>query len=182
MNEKIEKLLLEKDFEALNEEERAGVLRDIGEREYRQMRKVCLSAPTLEADFFPPARIQTALALKMKAGKPGFSFARVPISLLALLIPAAALLGRQLRRKELKEFQVPVIVRQVDTVYQIKTVVRDRVRWRERVIFKEKPATSTVNEPAQAVHYQAPAFEISPVAGASLGDTPELIEFFTEGK
>lgn len=193
MSEQIESLALAKDFAALNPAERSLVLSEYSEAEFEHLRSVLLAARQLDATALPPAHLRSQLLEKMALqAKPGLVHrvisARIPFWQAAA---AFALLGVAiwfLKPEPLREKIVTIVQTRVDTVWQEKILWRDRVVWRERIVIREKTVVEPIaafptntNEQAPASDYAVPEIA-SPRVGTSLGDTPELMNFFTQGK
>lgn len=192
MNEQIASLALEKDFAALSAAERNLVLSEASQAEFEQLRAMLLAARQMDADAMPPMRLRSQLLERMAAqARPGFVrralLARMPIwqaaaALLLLGVAIWFLNPTTVQEKIVTEVQI-----RVDTVWQEKTVWRERVVWKNCIVVVEKtpaepvailPSKPDLQAPVQ--EYASPEFG-SPRVGTSLGDTPELMRFFTEG-
>ncbi len=192
MNERIESLAFEKDFAALSATERTIVLAEMTEEAFGHLRAVLLAAPQMDADVQPSALLQPKLLWK-KANPPKPNFlqrtlsARIPVwqTAAALLLGVAAVWF--LKKDTVREIIRQEIQLQTDTVYQEKTVWRDRVVIRERIVYREKPVAEPIAFLPQPIDFQVIETEFarpefaSPQVGTSLGDTPELMRFFTQG-
>lgn len=184
MNSNVEKLLLEKDFEALTGEEQAFVSQHLDEQEYRRMRLICQTAPQTDAGQLPPARLREQLMQKMAQQRPVPTTGGLSWWVGAALLLAGSLAGWFLKPVQVRELrQEPVVIRQVDTVYQVKTVIKAQIRWKERVVYLA-PTPPLANTPVRVEQpeFIVPELHTPTVKGTSLGDTPELMKFFTDGK
>ncbi len=192
MNEKIESLAFEKDFAALSQMERAMVLAEMPQEEFEQLRRILLAARGMDTAAMPPARLRAQLLDKMAAQpKPDLlrrAFAtRIPLWLAMVVLLLATALVWRVKKETVQEKIVTKIQVQTDTIWQDKILWREKVVWRDRVIFKEKPNASPVAIEPQALDSQNIRLEFlqpeftAPHIGTSLGDTPELMGFFTQG-
>ena len=93
-----------------------------------------------------------------------------------------------MKKETVQEQIVTQIQQRTDTVFQEKVLWRERVVYKERVVIQEKTSPepiALVPEPtpekfAPETPFSATDFS-TPRLGTSLGDTPELMRFFTEG-
>ena len=192
MKEKIELLAREKDFSALNTRERDLVLSEMSQASFEQLRAVLQAAPELDAGVQPSDRLRAQLLESMAAQvKPSWLSRSFSAQVPAWVMAACLLLGisvvwlfkpATVSEKIITEFKV-----RTDTVWQEKMVWRERVVNRERIVYLEKPLTAPAAFVPQKVDSPPIALDISPAeftaprVGTSLGDTPELMRFFTQG-
>lgn len=183
-------MLAQKDFSALTRPERDRVLAEMPQEEYSRLRELLLAARNLDAAARPPAHLGAQLRAHMKAQAPPKGFAR----LLALNIPAwqaAAALAVCLAATTF--WQKEKIVENTITQWQVKTdtIWQEKIRWhdrivvRERIVFQEKTPEKTVAYAAEPIDSQLVSRTLEtedltpPHIGTSLGDAPELIDFFS---
>lgn len=191
MKENMERLALEKDFSELIPAEREQVLSEMSQAEFEHFRAVLLSARRLDRDVQAPKHLKAQLLNHMTAlPKPGlgrrvdaarFQFWPAAATLVLGLAAGWLLKPEVVQEKIVTERQVLT-----DTVWLEKTV------WRERVVIREraqkqpevvKPiAFLPEKAPLQTAEstFTEPAFVPTKV-GTSLGDSPELMRFFTMG-
>jgi hypothetical protein len=187
MEDKIESLALEKNFAALSPAERALVLAEMPQAEFEHLRAVLLAARHLEARALPPAALRERLLEKMAMQtNPGLLRRTLAVRLPAWQAAAALVLGVAavwfLKKENLREKFVTQTQLRTDTIFVEKTCWRERVQWRERVVFREKPAAAPMVFLSEKIDSQGVRFELAPPhVGTSLGDAPELLDFFTQG-
>ena len=189
----ITQLAQEKDFAALSPAERAQVLAEMSREDYDQLRKVLRTSRDMDAQAHPPAALRARLMDRMTAQNPSpinrILSAKVPVwqaaAALLLAVAAVAMLKKDVVvEKAITHWQV-----RVDTVFQERVVWRDRVVVWEKVVFREKTPEQPMalipeNKDSQLVvpNYPEVEWTVTPRLGTSLGDTPELMSFFTQGK
>ena len=192
MKEKIELLAREKDFSALNTRERDLVLSEMSQASYEQLCAVLQAAPELDAGVQPSGRLRAQLIQSM-AAQPRPSLARKILSFQvpAWAVAASLFLGTGvawlLKPDSVSERIVTEIKVQTDTIWKEKTIWRDRVVPYERIVYREKQVLTP--EPVLPQKTDSPPIALdippseftAPRVGTSLGDTPELMRFFTQG-
>lgn len=192
MDEKIELLALEKPFAALSAEERLWVLSEMSQAEFEHLRSVLLTARQMDAEVLPSARLKTQLMARMhKPPVPTslrrIALAKMPVWLAAAMILLAVIWSIFPPKETVQATVVTEIQHHTDTIWLEKTVWKTRVVVREKIVCPEKtnPAPlavlpQTLNLPAMDSGQIRPEFS-QPRVGSSLGDTPELMQFFTQG-
>ncbi len=192
MNEKIESLAIEKDFAALNAMERSLVLSEMPQEAFEHLRSVLLAARQMDAGIEPSMQLRAQLMAKM-AAQPKPSMVQKAIGARISILQAAAILlfGLAviwlLKPETVRTEIVTNIQVRVDTIWQEKTLWRDRVVWRDRLVYREKPAVEPIaflpekkDTQQLEIEFSEPVFA-APRVGTSLGDAPELLNFFTQG-
>ena len=179
-----EELALQKDFRALSANEKALVLAEMSEEEYAQLRKVLLATRQLDTDRLPPSRLRAELLASMsKKNRPNgirhLISTPVPLWLSAAALITGIVAVSFLQKEHIVEKTVTAWQWRVDTVFLEKTLWRDRIVLKSKVIFREKtpnqPLTTVpleINDPLGVPAFQTPEFS-EPHVGTSLGDTPE---------
>lgn len=192
MNEKIEKLALEKDFAALSASERNFVLEEMPETEYSHLRAVLLSTRGLDGDKLPSEQLRNALLARMArqskaTGSSQIWSARMPVWQAAAAVLIGIALVSFFQEETIQERIVTKIELRADTVFQEKTVWRERIVWKEKPVIQEKqaaePIVLTLDKPQITPdEIGIPQTDLfAPHVGTSLGDAPELMRFFTQG-
>jgi hypothetical protein len=187
-----EQLASQKDFNALSATERRHVLTEMSQMEYDHLRKVLLATQQLETTALPPAHLRTKLLARMSAQPKPSVFRR----LLTTPIPmwqAAAILMLGIATVAMNKETIVVEKNttawqwRVDTVFQEKVLWRDRIVLKSKIVYREKPlvppmasAPAKMDSLGAIPDFQANELSDTPI-GTSLGDTPELMEFFTQG-
>lgn len=192
MNEKIETLAREKDFAALSDSERSLVLQEMSQASFEQLRRVLLAARRLDVNVQPPAHLKGQLmdritAVPKPAWLPRIFRVAVPVwqAAVAMALTAVVLWPRSADRVEIK--YVPKVQMKTDTLWKEKIVWRERVVVREKRVYRDRPVVEPIaawegktDTETVELELTRPEFT-SPRVGTSLGDTPELLLFFTQG-
>lgn len=193
MNAQIEELARHKDFAALSANERARVLAEMPEEEYYRLHQVLHAARMQYAQAEAPVHMRANLLKQMATHAHPPRQSRL-LRYAAPLWRAAAffILGMAaamlMRKTTVVEKVITDVQYKVDTVYLEHVQWRDRVRWKTRVVYVEKtPAPPVALVPGKTeppgVLPEFSSKELSKsAAGTSLGDTPELLQFFTQAE
>lgn len=190
MPTQIEQLASQKNFQELSPAECALVLAEMPQEAYEQLHQLLQASRQLETASVPPARLRTHLmaAMAEKATPTGvqrFLKTRVPVwqaSAVLILGVATAML---FKREVVVEKTVTSWLTRVDTVTLEKVVWRDRIVVKNKVVYREKTLAVPMATATQLIENQinVPDFNTEtikqPHIGTSLGDTPELMGFFT---
>lgn len=193
MDEKIELLAMEKPFEALSAEERLWVLAEMSQAEFDHLRSVLLTARQMDAGVLPPARLKADLLRSMGAqpnpatGMRKLLTAKMPIWAAAAALFIGVMVASRLTQHPIQEKIVQVVQLQTDTIWLDKIVWRERILIREKIVCPEKSTPEPLaivpqmpkNQALEPVQIQA-EFTL-PKVGSALSDTPELMQFFTQG-
>lgn len=183
-------------FETLSSAEQQQVLAQMTAARFDQLHQALQQARTLDAEVTPPADLGLRLQQRMATlihHAPQVSFFhrlaswRMPVWQAAA---AAAMLVFAVYKYGNTETVVPAPPL-VQTLIKTDTVFLEKVQWKERIVWRERP--EKVTEPAAnpavatvATHAVFPEnrlpelpLEISS-AGAPIGAQPELLQFFTQ--
>ncbi len=193
MNTQIEDLARQKDFAALSANERAQVLTEMPEEEYKRLHQVLRAARMQYAYADAPAHIRANLIRNMATRSKPTRLGRLMLDSTPLWRAAAIfLMGMAAAMLMRKTTVVEKVV--TDVQYRVNTVYRDSIQWRERVVWKTKviyvekaPTQPMANAPEKtAPPIALPEFSSKDLnktaTGTSLGDTPELMQFFSQGE
>lgn len=188
MNHFIEQLAREKDFAALSAAEQQCVLAEMTRAEFGQLHALLRTARQLDAEAVPPARLRARLVAEMgSARKPGIWSAKVRVWKAAAVLLLSITAIWLFKKETLRETVVTETTVRVDTVWQEKIVWRERVVWKNKVVFREKSPQlpiAVLPQPPMPMpgenDFLSPDLSTERV-GTSLGDTPELMGFFTQG-
>lgn len=192
MDEKIELLALEKPFAALSAEERLWVLSEMSQAEFEHLRSVLLTARQMDAEVLPSARLKTQLMARMHTppvptGLRRIALAKMPVWLAAAMLLLAVIWSIFPQKELVQATVITEIQHHTDTIWLEKTVWQTRVVVREKIVCPEKTNSSPLAVLPQTLHLPVidsgqlrPEFS-QPRVGSSLGDTPELMQFFTQG-
>ncbi len=189
MNEEIEALARQKDFAALSASERAQVLEAMPAEEYDRLHVLLQAVRMQHAHEDAPAYLRASLIGRMAVNSRQDWFLRyvTPILRAAAIFILGMATAMLLRKTTVVEKVVTEHTHTVDTIYLEKTLWRERVRWKTKHVYIEK--TPAKPSPAAVVntveHIALPEFNSKDLSnnaiGTSLGDTPELMQFFTQG-
>lgn len=187
-----EQLALQKDFASLNPAERALVLAEMPQEEFEQLRKLLLTTQRMDSGVEPPAHLRAGLMAKFsEQSKPSgirrLITARIPIWQAAAALMLGIAVVSLMKKEVVVEKTVTAWQLRVDTVFQEKTLWRERLIVKNRVVFQEKLPAPPMAFSSEKVDTQSftPNFQPGELSdthiGTSLGDTPELMDFFTQG-
>ncbi len=152
---------------------------------------VLLTARQLDSEAMPPPALKDRLLRQLTAQPQPSRLHRFlhihPVP--AWQAAAAVLLGFSLvalrPTEKVIEHTQTVWQTRTDTVYSEKTQWRERVVWKEKVVFQTSPPVADTLLEKLDNQYVVPNFEAydmsNQAVGTSLGDTPELMDFFTQG-
>lgn len=183
MLDKIEQLAKEKAFDRLSNAEKALVLSMMPREEYDQIRRMLQMAESMDASVVAPERLRARVMTQFP--KPEGVRVSIWLALGMLAIGWGAMW--LFRPVEIQEKWVPIVQQKTDTVWV------ERIKWREKVVYKTRmvPVSSPL---PKSIALQPDPVNIIPAAplylpesgmqqaiGTSLGDTPELMSFFTQG-
>lgn len=183
MLDKIEQLAKEKAFERLSNAEKALVLSMMPREEYDQIRRMLQTAEAMDASVVAPERLRA----RVMAQFPKSEGIKVNLWLALGILAMGWGMMWVVRPVVMQEKQVPVIQQKIDTVWV------ERIKWREKVVYKTRlvPAPAPLPEPIALQPVPSniipppPLYLPDPTTqqaiGTSLGDTPELMSFFTQG-
>lgn len=181
MMDKIEQMASEKEFDQLNSAEKTLVLSFMPKEEYDQIRRIILTAGAMDASIAAPKRLRSHLLAQYPKSKG----VKVNIWLALGILATGWCLMWQYRPVRIREKVVPVVALKTDTVWV------ERIKWREKVVYKKRYTPSLTQEPIAVAPVRDQTFipetELiqTPLnqqhLGTSLGDTPELLSFFTQG-
>ena len=188
----IAQLALQKNFNALSPAECAQVLAEMSQEEYDQLHKLLLATRQMDSILEPPAQLRAKLLLRMaQQPKPDrlrrLMTARLPLwqSSAALILGIAVV--SMMQKDVVVEKNIIAWQLRVDTVYQEKILWRDRIVKKNKVVFRKKMPPQTILSNPKKIDNQAlvPDFQARELSeshiGTSLGDTPELMDFFMQG-
>lgn len=201
--EEIRTLAITQKFSDLNEQERIMVLSVMTKDDYEQLHLLLRSVRSLDADVMPPLNLATRLQEQMARNANQTPEKLFLVRLLDLKIPvwqAAATLLLVLAAMQFLKTPVttpPAIPSVVHTVVKKDTVLLEKIQWKERIVWREKPAglpyTSTAVPPLESsIEDMDQAFapkintapqemmEESTKKGMPMSEQPELLQFFTQ--
>jgi hypothetical protein len=194
MEENIHRLAAEKTFAQLNEAERTAVLAAMSEEDFEQLGNILRTAPRLDADLQAPAGLRSRLLAHAAAQRrPGllrrWANSPVPVWKAAAALLVLTAMFWMFKPQYTRTVRQTEVQYRVDTVYQERIRVVEKVRWRERIIYRAKAEKPGPLALAPELQEQAPMFPspyspayAAPPIGTSLQDAPELLEFITRGE
>lgn len=173
MNERIEKLALEKSFAQLDDAERAEVLAEMSPEAYRQLHALLRAAPALDPGPGPAATLRARLLTHIAGAAAGRPPHRIPLWQAAAAVALAVAATLFFQKPVVREVLVEVVQRQADTVYIEKPLWHERVVWREKVVYRDRPVALAPAPPADSI-------PVIFTPGASLEKEPALMQFFVQ--
>ncbi len=192
MIEEIEILARQKPFSQLTDAEQALVLDIMSGESYQQLRRLLLLVPTLDAQVQPSAQLRASLLQQFDRQMRRRSWlersvqARLPVwQAAAALLLAVGLVGFWNKKAPVQ----PQIITQ--TTVRIDTFIQDRVLWKDRVVWRYRPVPPPVVALVPTIESEAHAptghfndwaayTDLDTIAGSSLAQQPELLQFFTQ--
>lgn len=176
MDERVTRLLADKNFDTLTDTEKQWVLSAMTETEFRQVYAALQMAPKMDETVAPPPRLRATLMEQFAAPvslpqkpQPAWYLRGVPVwqAAAVLLLVAGGVMA--LSRPDVQKPE-PV----VQTVHTTDTVFVEKIVWKERVVIKSVERKIPVET---AAHIPA---ETPGTKGTSIADQPELLQFFSK--
>ena len=189
----IDQLALHKDYDSLSPAERAFVLAEMPREEYEHLHQLLFATQGLDKEAEAPSRLRENLLSSMKKTAVPVPPPRLLTRSIPLWQAAAALFlcfaaTFWMRKERVTEKTITAWQIRVDTVYKENILWRDRVIVKKQIVYRDKETLQLefAAKPENNVNaLPDPDFQVNELPethiGTSLGDTPELMGFFTQG-
>ena len=194
----IELLAAEKSFDQPSESEKAQVLALMPAQRYTRLHELLRKAATLDANVEPTPELASRLQQRMmlrgsvlpQTPSPRLhriSRLRIPVWQTAAAVVIAFAIGNWTKTQTSMPPAKPDMV--VKTEIRTDTIFVDRIRWKEKVVWRTPATASPVVSAAENFSglAETPAATALPepgsdfaAPGAPIGEQPELLQFFTQ--